>query len=896
MNLPSGTVSFLFTDIEGSTRLWEEHPEWMQPALAEHDALLATTIRKHQGHVFKTIGDAFCAVFPTSIAALNAGMEAQTALFEAGLMAEEAEPTRPSLRVRMAIHTGEADARDGDYFGPSLNRTARLLAAGHGGQVLLSGVTHRLVSQELPPSVTLTDLGEHYLRDLRDPEHIWQFCIADLSAAFPPLKTIPQHSHNLPQQLTSFVGREKVIADVKRLLSENRLLTLTGSGGSGKTRLALKVGADIADEPDSPVWLVELASLSDPSLVVQTVAGILGVREEPGRTLLQCLLDSLVPRKLLLILDNCEHLVDTCAQLVAALLRGCPQVRVLATSQEVLGVPGERSLRLPTLSVPDLDKLHSQRSAPLNGEEVVSLLSKYEATQLFLERARTYAPDLEATPQNASALVQICRQLDGIPLAIELAAARVRVMSVEQIALRLSDRFRLLTGGNRMGLPRHQTLTALIDWSYDLLSEPERILLRRLSVFQGGCTLEAVETVCTATLLESWEALDLLFRLVDKSLVVYEERHDGARYRLLETVRAYSAEKLRAAGEIPEVRAQHRLFFSDFADRCNNALLGSEQIVLLNALETEHDNLRAALEWCAEENEARFAVRLTGSLWRFWFFRSYLREGSEQLAKALQQAEEAGLQEERASALTGAGVLAYFQGDAMRAYACCSESQAAARASGDLWLLATSLNLLGIISYHMGDLGQAKAQFEEALEISRQLGDPWSTALSLSDVGFIRMEQGDLEAAQACCEEAVALARSAGEKWGICNALFYLGSVARARGEHARARRHLTEGLTVSQELGQVVVSTWCLEGIGWAWGLEGAAERAARLLGAAEALREGLGAPPSPSTLATYGPNRERVQAMVGEALFEAAWQEGRQLGRSAAFAYAVEEAIVTG
>ena len=893
MNPPIVTVSFLFSDIEGSTRLWEEQPEWMRTALAQHDALLARTIQKHQGRVFKTIGDAFCAVFSTSMDAVNASIEAQTALFQAGLLPENQQDGRPRLRVRMAVHTGEAEERDGDYFGPSLNRTARLLAAGHGGQVLLSDIAHHFVCQEIPETVTLRDLGEYQLRDLRNPEHIWQLCIADLPGEFPSLQTVNLQRHNLPQQLTSFIGREQAIAEVKNLLAETRLLTLTGTGGCGKTRMALKVGFDLVENADAQVWLVELASLSDPSLVVQTVATVLGVREEPGRTLLQCLLDALISKKLLLILDNCEHLVQACAQLVASILQACPQVRVLATSQEVLDIPGERSWRLPSLSVPDLDTLLSDRSTPLDQAEAASLLTKYEATQLFLDRARTYVPDLEATLQNTPAVVQICQQLDGIPLAIELAAARVRVMSIEQIALRLSDRFRLLTGGSRMALPRHQTLTALIDWSYDLLSESERILLRRLSVFQGGCTLEAVETVCTATLLESWEALDLLFRLVDKSLVVYEERPEGARYRLLETVRAYSVGKLKEAGELQATRAQHRLFFGNFAAQCDKNLFKHEQMLLLNSLETEHANLRAVLEGCVEENEPLAAVRLTGSLWRFWFFRSHLQEGSERLAKALQQAADAGLQAETAGALTGAGVLAYFQGNAERAYACCSESEVRAREGDDRWLLAISLNVLGILAYHMGALQQAKEQFEESLEISRQLDDAWATALSLSDVGFIRMEQGDLAAAQACCEEAVALARSVGEKWGICNALFYSGSVARAQGKCSLARQLLAEGLTVSQQLGQVVVSTWCLEGIGWAWAMEGFGERAARMLGSAEALRDVLGAPPSPSTIAGYPQNRERVQAMLGQEVFEAVWQEGRRLGRSAAFAYALEEPL---
>ncbi len=890
MNLPVVNASFLFTDIESSTRLWEEQPEWMRAALARHDALIERCVQKHQGQVFKTIGDAFCAVFPTSMAALNASIEAQTALFQAGL-AEERQNGYPHLRVRMAIHTGEAEERNGDYFGPCLNRVARLLAAGHGGQILISDAANQIVCLELPPTAALRDLGEHHLRDLRDPERIWQLCIVDLPSDFPSLKTDNRQRHNLPQQLTSFVGREQAVAEVKILLTETRLLTLTGSGGCGKTRMALKVGADLVENADAHVWLVELASLSDPSLVVQTVATTLGVREEPGRALLQCLMDHLVPRNLLLILDNCEHLVDACAQLAAPLLQSCPYVRVLATSQEALAIPGERLWHLPSLSVPDIDNRLPSASAALPQDDAVALLTKYEATQLFMERARAYLPDLTATAQNATAVIQICHQLDGIPLAIELAAARVRVMSIEQISGRLTDRFRLLTGGVRMALPRHQTLKALIDWSYSLLSDSERILLRRLAVFQGGCTLEAVEAVCAATLLETWEALDLLSRLVDKSLVVYEERHDGARYRLLETVRAYCGEKLQEAGELQAVRTQHRLFFADFAAKCDSDLLKRGQRVLLNSLDTEHDNMRAALEWCAEEKEPLIFLRLTASLWRFWFFRSHLREGSERLAKALQYAAEAGLQAETGYALEGAGVLAYFQGDVMRAYACCSEGAARARESGDLWTLAAALNMVGIVAYHSGAIQQATEQFEEALEISRRMGDAWAMALSLSDVGFIRMEQGDFAAAQVCCEEAVLLARSVEEKWGICNALFFLGSVARAQGEYAWARRSLYEALIGSQELGQVVVSAWCLEGIGWAWGLEGFADRAARLLGAAEALREVLSAPPSPSTLANYAQNRIKLQAMLGQAAFEAAWQEGRLLGRADAFAYALEE-----
>src|SRR5579884_1260938 len=680
--MDSGTLTFLFTDIEGSTRLWEQHPEAMRSALARHDVLLQEAIEQHSGHVFKTIGDAFCAAFDAAPSALAAALSAQRALASEDWQA----PIR--LRVRMALHTGAAEARGGDYFGPPLNRVARMLAAGHGGQVLLSQAACDLLGDALPEGVSLRDLGRHRLRDLQQSEHLYQLLHPNLPADFPPLRSLEAFAHNLPVQLTSFIGREKEMEEIKRLLSTAHLLTLTGSGGCGKTRLALQVAADRVEEYADGVWLVELAAIADLGLVPQTVAVALGVSEEPNRPLGETLANYLRPKSLLLVLDNCEHLLTACAQLADTLLRTCPKVRILASSREGLGLLGEALYHVPSLSLPDEKRLPT-----------LEQLSQYEAVRLFVERAVLSRPDFAVTAQNAASVVQICSRLDGIPLAIELAAARARALAVEQLAQRLDDRFRLLTGGSRTALPRQQTLRATIDWSYDLLSQAERTLLRRLSVFLGGWTLEAAEAVCAdashappraaamgagehaAAPLEAGSrenaggpvaaeaVLDLLSRLVDKSLVLVEESAEAeARYRLLETVRQYSRDRLMESEEARDLRCRHRDWFLTLAEGAERRLRGPDQVAWLNRLAQEHDNLRMALEWCRAEEDAgaEAGLRLAGALWRFWRVRGYLSEGRERLEAALAQASASERTAQRAKALYGLAALAWGQGDYTR--------------------------------------------------------------------------------------------------------------------------------------------------------------------------------------------------------------------------------------
>src|SRR5579884_2058809 len=568
MLLPSGTVTFLFTDIEGSTKLWEECPEAMRQALARHDALAASIIEQHEGLLVKSRGEGdslFC-VFARATDAVAAACALQQAFVS------EPWPAEAPLRVRMALHTGEADLREGDYYGSAVNRCARLRAIGHGGQVLLSQAARDL----LPPDAPLMDKGSHRLKDLQQPEHVFQLAAPDLPSEFPPLRSL--RNTNLPVQTTSFIGREQEMAQLKRLFSSTRLLTLTGIGGCGKTRLALQVAADLLEDYPDGAWLVELAALSEGSPVPQSVASALGLREEPGRSLTQTLIDYLQSRSLLLILDNCEHLVAACASLAETLLRSSPNVKLLATSREALNVPGETTYRVPSLLPPDPERLPSEE------KDLAAALMDYDAVRLFVERACSHRSEFALTRQNGPAVAEICHQLDGIPLAIELAAARIRAMAVEKIAERLDDRFRLLTGGARTVLPRQQTLRALIDWSYDLLDARERTLLQRLGVFAGGWSLDSAEAVCAdrpgegdlEAGFEEWEVLDLLQSLVDKSLVLYEEREAEGRYRLFESVRHYALGKLSAAGDAERVRDRHADHFLDQA-RARSGLLESAE-------------------------------------------------------------------------------------------------------------------------------------------------------------------------------------------------------------------------------------------------------------------------------------------------------------------------------
>ena len=702
----------------------------------------------------------------------------------------------------MALHTGAAEERGGDYFGEPLNRVARLMAAGHGGQTLLSGATQELTRDHLPEAAALRDLGERRLRDLRRPEQVFQLLHPALPADFPPLRSLdnPGLPNNLPLQVTSFIGREKQVEEVKALLTNTRLLTLTGAGGGGKTRLSLQAAADLLDQYFDGVWLVELAALSDPALVPQAAANVLGVKEVPGQPISLALTEWLKTKRLLLILDNCEHLLTACATLATDLLRSCPDVHILTSSREPLSVAGEQTYRVPSMTLPDAQEA-----------QTVESLSQYEAVRLFIERTKAVQPSFAVTDGNAPAVAQVCWRLDGIPLAIELAAARVRSLSAEGISRRLDDRFRLLTGGSRTALPRQQTLRALIDWSYDLLTEPEKGLLRRLSVFAGGWTLAAAEAVCAGEQEEEWQVLDLLTSLVDKSLVVYEEGSgDGDRYRFLETVRQYAGDRLLENGEAEAGRRRAAVWFLGFAEEGEPRMVGPEQASWLRHLETEHDNLRASLAWferhdAAAEEPAEGSLRLAGALNRFWAVRGHYAEGRQWVTKALESAKEregSSVSAVRARALFGAGYLAYNQSDYVSAQALYAECLEMQRQLGNRKGVGTMLDNLGNVAYEQGDYARARSLYEESLALQRELENQQGIASSLGNLGNVAHEEGDYPAARALHEQCVAIQRDFADLRGIANSLNNLGNAAHEEGDYPAARALHEESLGLQRQLG----------------------------------------------------------------------------------------------
>lgn len=989
--LPRGTVTFLFTDIESSTIHLQKLGDARYSAVqADHRRILRSSFTQGGGVEVDTQGDAFFYAFEQATAAVNAAAAAQQAILS------HPWPEGMAMRVRMGLHTGEAVLGSEGYVGLDVVRGSRIMSAGHGGQVLLTETTAELVQQALPESVALRDLGEHRLKDLARAEHIFQLVIAGLPSDFPLLKSLGLH-HNLPSSLTSFIGREREAAQVKELLASTSLVTLTGAGGSGKTRLALEVAADLLNEFPGGVWLVELASLSDPGLVVQAVASTLGVREIPGRSLLDSLIDYVQAKTLLLVLDNCEHLITACAQLAETLLRAAPKLRILATSRETLGIQGEATYRVPSLTFPDFTTLPP-----------VDQLIQYEAIQLFVARAVSCQPGFELTEANVNSVAQIVRHLDGIPLAIELAAARMKLLSVEQIAQRLGDRFRLLTGGSRTALPRHQTLRAAIDWSYELLSEAERTVLRRLAVFAGGFTLEAVEAICAGDGVEADWTLDLVMHLVDKSLVLVVATDGEARYKMLETIREYSRGKLFESGEDAAVRRRYLDWYRDFVKSAETELRGPQQLLWLGRLDAEHDNLRAALDASLSAETAESGLHLAGALHHFWVLRGYLSEGRDWLEGILTWSNGAS-KLARSQALYGAGVLAFHQGDYARSTALCEESLALckecgiepgialtltalgnvarsqgdyARASrlfeeslalwrevGDKWGLANVLTQFGTVARSQGDYARARGLFEESLLLWREVGDRWGLATSLAHLGLTNGNQGDYERASALHEESLALRRELGDKVNMGSSLLSLGTVALNLGDYERARELFEESLALRREIGDKVNIAASLGNLGivayyqgdyeravallqeslelWrklgaepglatalnvlgrvihaqgdevhadelfqqslslyaklgerrglAWSLEGLArvaaakdrpERAARLFGTAEMLRETIGDPLPPRDREDYDRGVRAARARLGDQRFAAEWARGRAM----TIQEAIEEAV---
>ena len=581
---PSGTVTFLFTDIEGSTRLWEERPDEMRAALAEHDALVRGAIDAHGGYVFSTGGDGFAVAFSRAHDAVDAARKAQAAL-----------AVHPLIRVRIGIHTGEVQERDGDYFGPAVNRAARIMAVGHGGQVLLSAVTQALVA-----SAEVVDLGEHRLRDLTSRERVFQLG----EARFPPLRSLDAFPTNLPFQVHELLGREDESLATVTALTERRVVTLTGAGGVGKTRLALHVAADLTPRYPDGTWVVELAPISEENAVAGAVAAALGVQQRAGLSMTESLVEYLRSKCVLLVLDNCEHLLDGAAALIDALLAGCGAVRVLATSREPLGVAGERVQRVGSLAVPE---------AGLPAAEMALVAG----VALFVDRAQATGASFRLDESTATAVGEIVRRLDGIPLALELAAARAESLGAVQIATHLGERFRLLTGGPRARVERHRTLRSAVEWSFNLLAAAEQRSFVRLSVFAGGFSIDAACAVVSDAEVDALDVLEHVASLVSKSMVIAEHHGDEVRYRLLETLRQFGADLLRESGEADAIRARHARFFAEFADDAEPGLCGADEARWVKRVAQNLDNMRAAFDWAVGVDDVDVALRIGSAAGRF---------------------------------------------------------------------------------------------------------------------------------------------------------------------------------------------------------------------------------------------------------------------------------------
>ncbi len=773
--LPSGTITFLFTDIEGSTKRWESHGDQMRAAVESHDAVLRAIFESHRGYVFKTVGDAFCVAFFSAPEGVTAALEAQLAL------AKEDHSSVGGIQVRMGLHTGNADERSGDYFGPTVNRVARLMSVGHGGQILLSDSTRMLVRGELPADVSLIDLGSHRLKDLAQPEHVWMLAATGLPSQFPSLTSLDAFPNNLPIQITSFRGREQDLVDLKTLLDEHRLVTLHGPGGMGKTRLGVQAGADVLEQFPDGVWLVDLAALRYPELASSVVSKALSINQPQDRTVDEAIVLALKRKKALLIFDNCEHVIEDAAKLVDSILKQCPDIHILATSRQALSLTGEEVVRLQPLGVPEPKAVVTAQNA-----------MAYSAIALFVDRALAVNKSFALDDDGAHTVGEICRHLDGLPLAIELAAARVKVLSLESLAQRLDRRFSLLTGGDRTALARQRTLGALIDWSFELLTPQEQTLFCRASIFAGGFTLDAAEAICAGEGIEDVEMLDLLASLADKSLAIAETSQRSERYRLLESIRAYGWEKLQASGDLERLTRLHAEYYHGVAVAADRSFGTKPDAAWLETLEPEVDNFRALLEWSfGPGNEAALGGAVAGSLERLWREGGLEAEGRGWIRNAQGRIDE---EKDPAVAARLWRALAWLTSGTQ-----CLEAAEKACALyeklGDGRGLAHALNVLAWALFHVGRPADAAVANDRALGWFREYSDKRNVAACLRQQANIAEEQGDAVAARDLYKQALTLFKALGVQSSVAIIQASIAELEFKEGNTADALRYVTEAL-----------------------------------------------------------------------------------------------------
>lgn len=831
-----GTLTFLLTDLVASTRAWETSPAGMREAMASHDRIVTRCLKRHHGEDGGRAGDSVLAVFR------RAGDAAACALTLQREFTAEPWPSDTRLKSRIALHSGEVQRREGRYYGQALNRLARLLTTCHGGQVVMSQATELLLVDELPGGAAVWDLGLHRLKDLKRPEHVFQLVDLGQPTEFPPILSMPRPVTNLPARLTAFIGREGELKQLQEMHRQTRLLTLTGPGGAGKTRLALELASQLVGEAADGVWLVELDPLSDPLLVPQAVASGLGLKEQPGRRMTDTLVDHARERQLLLVLDNCEHLVEPTARLAAEILKGCEGVSVLATSREPLRVPGELTWRVPPLT-------------------------RDEAIRLFADRARSHDPRFQISDDNLDTVGRICERLDFIPLAIELAAARVTLLRVDKILHHLEERFALLTGGSRTAPTRLRTLRAAMDWSYDLLDDAEKVLFRRLSIFAGRFSLDAVEEVCTDGSLSRQHILHLLADLVDKSLVMA----DSGSYRLLETVRTYARERMRDVQEIDVMQARLSAYVLSLAESRAPGQLGA----WLDRLEAMHDDIRNTLKWSVSA-EPPLGIRLAVALTIFWQLRAHASEPRQFMKELLEHAPPGFAL--HAAGLHLAGYFAYLQLDFPAASQFLESALHQARAAGDSLVVLRALEAKGLVATATGAWGASQAALSEALTLARNLGEQQMEAGILQQLGILASVRRDLPEARSYLENGIKLRRALGRTDEASMSLTFLAAVALLQGDVETTRRSVAESL----ELGRVMSdrrAAFTIDVLACLTASESDAERALMLAGAASALHEGSGNTPPRIWDDFMSPYLQPAREALGPEAARTAWDAGRRM-----------------
>ncbi len=832
-DLPSGTLTFLCSDVEGSTHLWELHADQMLVALAIHDAIVVAAVEDHDGHIVKPArgGDSFLAVFRRAPDAVAACLAMQRAL------CRHQWPAETPIRVRMALHTGEAELRDDQYYGVDVNRCARLMAIAHGGQTLVARSTYELAVGHLPPDTVLRSCGPHRLKDLRRPEGVFELCHPDLPDQFPPLRSLGALPNNLPLRLDSFIGRQAEAESIIRAIAGARIVTLTGPGGIGKSRLALHVAAEEVESFDAGVWWVDLAALSQPDDIPRALAAVLGVRDEVSEPLVFLLARFLADRAALLVLDNAEHLRADCASIAEQLLERCRDLRVLTTTREPLGLPGELVWLVPPLAL----------DAPADGDAPPDEVGGHDpgiadAVALFVDRTRLVRPGYRPSGHDREAVVDICRQLDGIPLAIELAAARMSVLSPGDILARLPDRFRLLTS-KRPSERRHPSLASVIELSYETLSESERQLFNRLTVFASDFSLDAAERVGTDGVAASGEVFDLLAGLVRKSMIMATEDASGrTRYRFLETLRIYGREHLSASGDSDAAHRAMADFYTGFVEAAEPELtrVGDEAVRRISA---EHDNLRAALRWAVAQGDADVALRLAGILGRYWYVGGHLREGKEWLEACLSMPEASSVPTAvRARAFRAAGTLAYALGQSAAAGDFYQHSLEGFRADGDRAGEARALNDLAVLQYQSGQLDAARSLYDQSLRIKRELGDTHGVANTLANLGLVAHWAGELDRAEVAFVESLDHARAAGGDRLVAKVVLHLAGVSLAHGDLVSAQERCEEGLQRHRALGDQAGTALALVALGRTLREAGEAHRAMDAVEQGRTVAESIG------------------------------------------------------